>query len=61
MYVCVRVRAMLHSSGFTMMYFGAALYFFVPCSFVLIRCLKFLKRQTNALEYMNVSLLYTSH
>jgi hypothetical protein len=59
--VCVCVCAVLRSSGFTMMYFGAPLYFFVPCSFVLIRCLKFLKRQTNALEYTNVSLLYTSH
>jgi len=46
---------------FTMMYFGAPLYFFVPSSFALIRCLKVLIRPTNALEYMNVSLLYSGH
>jgi len=44
-----------------MMYFGTPLYFFVPSSFALIRCLEVLKRPTNALEYMNVSLLYSSH
>jgi len=42
---------------FTMMYFGAPFYFFVPSSFALIRYLKVLKRPTSALEYTNVSLL----
>jgi hypothetical protein len=41
--------------------FWSTFVLFFPCSFALIRYLKFLKRPTSALEYMNVSLLYSSH